>query len=71
MSENAVIFIKTEWRVSLPQFRINFKLKVKAEVEIKVEVKAKTNDQIKLPFTFFNARFKLNAILQSLNVICE
>ena len=52
-----------------PSFRINFKLKVKAE--IKVKIKAKTNDQIKLPFTLFNSRFKLNSVLQSLNAICE
>ena len=50
---------------------MNFKLKVKAEAEIKFEIKAKTNDQIKLPFTFFNSRFKLNTILKSLNAICE
>ena len=48
-------------------FKINFKVKVKVEAEIK----AKTNDQIKLPFTFFHARFKLNDVLQSLNAICE
>ena len=53
-----------------PGFRINFKLKVKVEAEIKVKIKAKTNDQIKLSFTIFNSRFKLNAILQSLNAIC-
>ena len=52
-------------------FRINFKVKVKVEAKIKVEIKAKFNDQIKLPFTFFNSRFKLNDVLQSLNAICE
>ena len=66
MSENYIIFTKTGWRISLPGFKTNLKLKVKGKAEVKDKDKARTNDWIKLSY-----QFKPNAVLQSLNVICQ
>ena len=70
MSENDLFFIKIEWRVSLPRFQDEVQAQGRGR-EAEAEIKVKTNDQIKLPFTLFNSTFKLKAVLQSLNVICE